>query len=182
MATTTWVLDPTHSEIQFKVKHLMISSVTGKFTEFDGKLEAEEDDFSTAKINFKAAIKSINTNNEQRDAHLLAGDFFDAEAYPEFNFASSQFEKIDEDNYKLHGILTLKGVSKEVTLDVEYGGTTIDPWGGTRAGFSLSGKINRSDFGISFSMVSETGGVLLGHDIKISAEVELVKQPVAELV
>lgn len=182
MATTTWVLDPSHSEINFKIKHLMISSVSGKFTDFSGSVETDEDDFNTATIEFSAAVNSINTHNEQRDTHLKAADFFDSENHPRLQFKSTQMERINDENYKLHGTLSIRGISKEISLDVEFGGTTIDPWGGTRAGFAISGKINRKDFGISFSMVSETGGVLLGEEVKLSAEVELVKQAVAELV
>lgn len=182
MEATTWVLDPTHSEINFKVKHLMISSVSGKFTDFSGQVETDDEDFANAKVSFTASIKSINTNNEQRDAHLAAADFFDAENHPTLQFSSTSMEKIDEENYKLHGLLSIRGVSKEITLDVEAGGSTIDPWGATRTGFAVSGKLNRKDFGISFSMVSETGGILLGEEVKISADVELVKQAVAELV
>ncbi|MEO6491184.1 MAG: YceI family protein [Ferruginibacter sp.] len=182
MATTTWVLDPSHSELNFKIKHLMISSVSGKFTSFTGKVQTEEDDFSSAKINFTTAVNSINTSNEQRDAHLKAVDFFDAVNHPEMHFESNGMEKIDEDNYKLHGTLSIRGISKQIGLNVEYGGTTIDPWGGTRAGFAISVKINRKDFGLNFSMVSETGGVLLGEEVNLSAEVELVREVVEELV
>jgi polyisoprenoid-binding protein YceI len=177
---TKWVLDPTHSEIEFKVKHLMISSVTGKFTDFSATAETVEEDFSTAKVSFSAIIDSISTNNEQRDAHLKNGDFFDAENHPLLTFESTNFVKTDDETYQLNGTLSIRGISKQVSLDVEFGGTTVDPWGNTRAGFSLKGKINRSDFGISFGMVSETGGVLLGEAVKLSAEVQFVKQVVAE--
>ena len=180
MANTKWVIDPTHSEIGFKIKHLMISSVTGKFTEFNATVETQGDDFTTSKINFSAPVSSISTNNEQRDAHLKNADFFDADNYPHLTFESTRFKKLDDENYKLEGILTIRGISKPVFLDVEFGGTTTDPWGGTRAGFSVRGKINRSDYGVSFGMVSETGGLLLGEEVKLSAEVQFVKQAVAE--
>jgi polyisoprenoid-binding protein YceI len=180
MANTKWVLDPTHSEIGFKVKHLMISSVAGNFTEFNGTVETQSEDFTTAMVSFSADINSISTNNEQRDAHLKNGDFFDADNYPQLTFESTKLAKLDDENYILEGTLSMRGISKPVSLEVEFGGTTIDPWGGTRAGFSVNGKINRSDFGISFGMVSETGGLLLGDAVKLSGEVQFVKQAVAE--
>lgn len=182
MATTKWALDPTHSELQFKVKHLMISNVTGSFTRFNSTVETENDNFITARIQFTADIDSINTNNEQRDAHLKNGDFFDADNHPQLTFTSEKLEKIDDEEFKLHGTLTMRGVSKKVTLNVEYGGITKDPWGNTRAGFTVTGKINRTDFGISFGAVSETGGLLLGDEVKVSASVQFVKELVAEAV
>jgi polyisoprenoid-binding protein YceI len=176
MATTTWVLDPTHSEIEFKVKHLMISTVTGQFKQFTATIETQGDDFSTGKTHFAADISSISTNNEQRDAHLNNSDFFDAEKHPQLIFEGDKLEKIDEESYKLRGVLTMRGTSQKVVLNVEFGGKTQDPWGNTRVGFSVSGKINRTDYGISFGAVSETGGLLLGDEIKISANVQFVKQ------
>ena len=180
MSTNKWTLDQSHSEIQFKVKHLMISTVTGSFTNFSGTVKTQNDDFTTARIHFTAAIDSISTNNEQRDAHLKNGDFFDAENHPVLSFESSRLERIDEENYKLIGTLTMRGTSKEVELNVEYGGITQDPWGNTRAGFSITGKIDRQDFGVSFGAVTETGGLLLGNEVKISANVEFVKEQVAQ--
>ena len=184
MAITKWSIDPTHSEIHFKVKHLMVSWVTGSFKQFNATIETEGDDISTAKVHFTADISSISTNNEQRDAHLRTGDFFDAENHPQLIFKSDRLEKIparagtdgDDENYKLYGTLTMRGNSKKIVLNVEYGGNTQDPWGNTRIGFSVSGKINRKDFGVSFSMVSETGGILLGEDVTITANAEFVKQ------
>ena len=181
MTTTKWILDSTHSEIQFKVKHLMISSVTGQFNEFKATVETNGEDFTTAKIHFEADIDSISTNNEQRDIHLKNNDFFDAANYPQLIFESKKLEKIAEEAYKLDGTLTMRGVSKSVTFNVEFGGKTVDPWGNTRIGFELSGKINRKDFGVSFSMVSETGGILLGEEVKIFANVQFVKQAELEL-
>ena len=175
MEITKWSMDPTHSEIQFKVKHLMISTVTGQFNTFEATVETQGDDMSTAKVNFSAAVNSISTNNEQRDGHLKAGDFFDAENHPQLLFKGDRMEKTDESNFKLHGTLTMRGVSHAVVLDAEFGGSTIDPWGNTRIGFSVTGKINRKDYGVSFSMVSETGSVLLGEEVKIFANAEFVK-------
>jgi len=180
MAKETWVLDPTHSELQFKIKHLMISTVTGQFNQFIATVETEGDDFSTAKAHFRADVSSISTNNEQRDAHLKNGDFFDAEKYPEIIFEGERMEKKGDDEYKLYGTLTMRGVNKKLTLDVDFGGITKDPWGNIRTGFSVSGKINRYDFGMSFGAVSETGGLLLGDEVKINANVQFVKQAVAQ--
>jgi len=180
MAKETWVLDPTHSELQFKIKHLMISTVTGQFNQFKATVETEGDDFATAKVHFQAEVSSISTNNEQRDAHLKNGDFFDAEKYPEIIFEGHKMEKKGDDEYKLYGNITMRGVSKQLVLDVEFGGITKDPWGNMRTGFSVSGKINRYDFGMSFGAVSETGGLLLGDEVKIHANVQFVKQAVAQ--
>jgi polyisoprenoid-binding protein YceI len=180
MAITKWTIDPTHSEIHFKVKHLMVSWVTGSFTQFNATVETEGDDISTAKVRFTADVNSISTNNEQRDAHLKTGDFFDAENFPKIIFQSEKLEKIDEDTYKVYGTLTMRGTRKQIVLNVEYGGVTQDPWGLTRMGVSLTGKINRKDFGVSFGMVTETGGLLLGDDVTISANTEFVKQVNAE--
>jgi polyisoprenoid-binding protein YceI len=181
MEITKWIIDPTHSEIHFKVRHLMVSWVTGNFKQFNATVETKGNDISTAKVKFTADIDSISTNNDQRDAHLKNTDFFDAENHPQLIFESEKLEKIGEENYKLHGILTIRGNSKKIVLNVEYGGITLDPWGNTRTGFSVSGKINRKDFGVSFGMVSETGGVLLGDDVTVNANAEFVKQNVAEM-
>lgn len=180
MANTTWILDPTHSELQFKVKYLMISTVTGQFNDFSGTVETDGDDFSTGKVKFSVQVSSVSTNNEQRDAHLRAADFFDAEKYPELLFEGDRMVKTGDDEYKLYGRVTLHGIAKEVVLQAEFGGITQDPWGNTRTGFSVTGKINRSDFGISFGAVSETGGLLLGDEVKINANVQFVKQAVLE--
>jgi polyisoprenoid-binding protein YceI len=171
-----WALDASHSEIQFKVRHLMISHVTGQFNTFSGFAETEDNDFESAKIHFTADIDSVSTNNAQRDAHLKNGDFFDMESHPKLNFESTRLEKIAEEEYKLYGILTMRGISKNIVLNVEVGGITKDPWGNTRAGFSVTGKINRQDFGVSFGAVTETGGLLLDNEVKVYANVQFVKQ------
>ena len=169
MSTTKWALDPNHSEVQFKVKHLMIANVTGFFKKFDASVETSGEDFATAKINFSADIDSINTNNEQRDGHLKTGDFFEAEKYPQIKFESTKLEKVDAENYKLHGNFTMKGVSKPEILDVEFGGIVAkDPWGNTRAGFTINGKINRQDYGV--------GSVGVSDEVKLYSNMELVKQ------
>ncbi len=176
MANTKWAMDATHAEVHFKVKHMLVSNVTGNFKTFNASVETEGDDMSTAKVHFTADIDSISTNNEQRDGHLKTGDFFDAANHPQLTFDSEKLEKVSGDDYKLHGTLTMRGVSKPVVLNVEYGGMMQDPWGNTRVGFSVAGKINRKDFGVSFNMASETGGILLGEDVAISANVEFVKE------
>lgn len=160
----------------------MVSYVTGQFTQFNATIETNGDDFSTAKVKFTADVNSISTNNEQRDAHLKNNDFFDAENHPELHFESEKLEKQGDDEFKVYGTLTIRGISKQVVLDAEYGGIMTDPWGNSRTGFSLTGKINRKDFGVSFGMVSETGGVLLGDEVKIIANVEFVKEAVTETV
>lgn len=176
MSTTKWASDPTHSEVQFKVKHLMISNVTGFFKKFEATVETSGDDFTTAKINFSADIDSINTNNEQRDGHLKGGDFFDAASYPQIKFEGKKVEKVDAENYKLHGDFTIKGVTKPVVLDVEHGGIAKDPYGNTRAGFTVNGKINRQDYGISFGAVTETGGLVVSDEVKLHSNIEFIKQ------
>jgi len=179
MAQTKWILDSTHSELGFKIKHLMITNVSGSFKNFKAEVDTEETDFSTAQINLSAEMASISTNNEQRDAHLLNADFFEVEKYPEMKFKSTKVEKIDSDTYSLFGELTMKGVTKPVRLSVEYNGLSKDPWGGERAGFVVNGKIKRSDWGVNFNGVLETGGVMLSEEVKIIGEIQLVKQAVS---
>ncbi len=179
MAKTKWQLDPKHSELGFKIKHLMITHVTGFINSFQADGETDDDDFSTAKIRLKADMNSIQTNNEQRDAHLRNADFFAADKYPELIFESTGVEKIDDENFHLYGNLTLKGISRPVQLHVEYNGITKDPWGSERAGFTVTGKIKRSQWGINFNGVLETGGALLGEEVKILSEIQWVRQPAA---
>jgi polyisoprenoid-binding protein YceI len=176
MTHTKWSLDPTHSMLGFKVKHLMITNVSGSFKNFNVSVETNGTDFSTAAIQLKAEISSIDTNNAQRDGHLRSSDFFETEKFPEMIFESTKVEKVDEENYHVFGNLTLKGVTKPVKLNVEYGGLTKDPWGGERAGFVISGKINRADWGINFNAVLETGNLMLAEEVKINSEIQLIKQ------
>jgi len=177
MATASkWVIDPAHSEVQFKVKHLVISTVTGFFKGFEGSLETENADFDGAKINFSLDIDSIDTNQSQRDGHLKSADFFDAAQFPKITFNSTSFKIIDGDEYELTGDLEIKGVSKSVTLNVEYGGSTNDFYGNTKAGFEVTGKINRKDFGLTWDGVTEAGSVVLGSDIKLLINVQFAKQ------
>ncbi|MBD1366040.1 YceI family protein [Mucilaginibacter sp. ZT4R22] len=176
MATATkWVLDPMHSEVQFKVKHLVISTVTGSFKTFEGELTTESDDFEGADVSFSLDVNSIDTNQEMRDGHLKSAEFFDAETYPKISFKSTSFTK-DGDDYKLTGDLTIKDVTKPVTLDVEHGGVAGDFYGNTKAGFEVTGKINRKDFGLVWDGVTEAGSVVLGSDIKLIINVQFAKQ------
>jgi polyisoprenoid-binding protein YceI len=179
MANTKWALDPTHSEVQFKVKHLMVSTVTGHFKQFAATVETQGEDITTAKVHFTADISSISTNNDQRDAHLRSGDFFAADEHPQLTFESTSVDKIDDENYKLHGTLTMRGVSKPITLNVVAGGVIQDPWGNTRTGFEVTGKVNRTDFGVSFGAVADAGKVMLGHDVSIHANAEFVQEKAA---
>lgn len=177
---TKWKIDTAHSEIQFKVKHLMITTVTGHFRKFDLNVQTDDDDFESAKkIEFTADINSIDTNNAQRDAHLKSPDFFNADEYSQLSFTGTKFD-LNNDEGKLYGELTIKGTTKPVILNVEYGGTVTDPYGQTKAGFTVNGKISRKEFGLTWNAVTEAGQVVVGDEIKIHSEVQLVKQ--AELV
>jgi polyisoprenoid-binding protein YceI len=154
----------------------MISTVTGHFHRFEASVSMEEEDFSTASVKLAADIDSISTNNEQRDQHLKNGDFFDIEKHPRLTFESNKVDKVDDDNYKVHGVITMRGISKPITLDVEFGGIVKDPWGNRRAGASISAKLKRTDFGVSFgSAPSATGELMLGDEVKVSGNVEFVK-------
>jgi polyisoprenoid-binding protein YceI len=176
MEKTTWKIDPTHSEVLFKVKHLMITTVTGHFKTFNLDVETEGDDFTKAsKIDFTADIESISTNNEQRDGHLRSPDFFDAATHPQLHFAGKNFSN-DGDDLKLTGDLTIRGTTRPVTVNVEYAGIVVDPYGQTKAGFTVDGKISRKEFGLTWSAVTEAGAVVVSDDIKIHAEIQLVKQ------
>ncbi|GAC1399285.1 MAG: YceI family protein [Sediminibacterium sp.] len=173
---STYKIDPAHSEVTFKVKHLMITSVTGHFTKFDGTMESDAEDFSDAKITFEADTDSISTNNEQRDGHLKSDDFFAAGQFPKLSFVSGSFKKLGDGEYTLTGDLTIRDVTKKVELAVEYGGTMTDPWGQVKVGFEIGGKINRKDFGLTWSAVTEAGGVMLADDVKLHLAIQLVKQ------
>ncbi len=172
MATATWALDPAHSEVQFKVKHMMITNVTGQFNVVNATIETDGDEFKKASVSFTADAVSVNTANEKRDEHLKSADFFDVEKYPSITFTSSSF---DATTSKVAGDLTIKGITKPVTLDVEFSGTGKDPWGNVKAGFSLTGKINRTDWGLNWNAALETGGILVSEEVKLSAEVQFTK-------
>ena len=173
---TSWVIDPTHSEIQFKVKHLVISTVTGSFKSFEGSAETEGDSFDGASVQFSADVNSIDTNMEQRDAHLKSADFFDAENHPKLTFVSTSFTQKDEETYEVVGDLTMRGVTKSVILTATYGGSMVDFYGNSKVGFEISGKVNRKDFNLNWSAVTEAGGVVVSDDVKLHVNVQLVKQ------
>jgi polyisoprenoid-binding protein YceI len=175
MATTKWLLDPMHSEVQFKVKHLVISTVTGSFKTFEGSLETENDDFSGANVEFSLDVNSIDTTQPQRDEHLKGAEFFDSETHPKITFKSTSFTK-DGDDYKLSGDLTIKGITKPVTLNVEHGGIADDAYGNTKAGFEVTGKINRKEFGLTWNGVTEAGSIVVGEEIKLIMNVQFAKQ------
>lgn len=176
LTTQKWALDTAHSEVQFKVKHLVISTVTGTFKVFGGSLESNGDDFEGAKIDFSVDIQSIETNNADRDAHLKSDDFFSAEKFPTMNFVSTSFKKISGSDYELTGDLTIRDVTKSVTLKAEFGGIIVDPWGQTKAGFEVEGKINRKEYGLVWSAVTESGGLVVSDDVKLHINVEFTKQ------
>lgn len=178
MATDTltkWTIDSAHSEITFKVKHLVISTVTGKFKTFDATIESSNDDFSDAEIFFEADINSIDTGNGDRDAHLKSDDFFNAEAHPKMTFRSTSFKKTGEGEYKLTGDLTIRGNTKEVELEADFGGTVVDPYGNTKAGFDVTGKISRKEFGLTWNAVTEAGSVVVSDDVKLNLNVQFTK-------
>ncbi len=174
--TTKWAVDPTHSEVHFKVKHLVISTVTGSFKSFNGEVNLENNNLESAKINFSIDPKSIDTNQEQRDEHLRSGDFFDAANHPAIDFKSSSLKQVKGDQYKLTGDLTIRGVTKQVTVDVEHGGTAKDGYGNTKMGFEVTGIVNRKEFGLTYNALTEAGGLTIGEDIKLSANIQLVQQ------
>ncbi len=174
LTATKWGVDTTHSEVQFKVKHLVIATVTGFFRKFDGSVESDSEDFDGAKVNFTIDVNSIDTNQADRDAHLKSTDFFAAEQFPKITFANGTLTKAG-DNYELVGDITIRETTKQIKLAVEFGGVMTDPYGNVKAGFELNGKVNRKEFGLSWNAVTEAGGVVVADEIKISINVELVK-------
>ncbi len=173
---TKWSIDQTHSEIGFKVRHLMISNVKGSFGSFDASIYTTGTDFSTANIDLWIDASSVTTGNAQRDEHMKSAEFFDVAKYPEISFTSSTIAKPDANgNHALWGELTMKGETRNLELDVQFGGITTDPWGNHKAGFSLSGKILRSEWGLTWNTVLETGGMMVSDEVFISCEIELLK-------
>ncbi len=175
MATTNWTIDPVHSEIGFKVKHMMFTNVSGKFERYEATIITEDDDFENAKLDFSADTASINTGNTERDNHLKSADFFDPEKNPKLTFTSKSFTKKSGDDYELNGDLTINGHTTPVKLDGEFGGLMKDPWGNTKAAMNITGKINRKDYGINWNSVLETGGVLVSDEVRLNIELQLVK-------
>jgi polyisoprenoid-binding protein YceI len=176
MAKSTWAIDPTHSEIGFKVKHMMFTNVSGKFDVVDAQIENEDDAFETSDISFTAQVNSINTGNADRDNHLRSADFFDVDKFAALTFKSTAVRKVNEGMFQISGDLTIKDVTKNITLETEYSGIMKDPWGNTKIALSVNGKINRRDFGLTWNTALETGGVLVGEEIKLNAEIQFVKQ------
>lgn len=174
MSTTTWIIDPAHSEITFKVKHLMISSVKGEFRTFTGEINGEDFTQATVTANLEAA--SIFTNNSDRDTHLKSADFFDTETYKDITFKSTGLTQKSEDEFVLSGLLTIKDTTKAIDLSLEYGGQMKDPYGNEKAGFSISGKLNRKDWGLNWNAALEAGGVMVSDEVKIAGELQFVKQ------
>lgn len=169
-----WNMDLVHSEVSFKIRHMMISNVSGIFSNASAVMLAANDDFSDAEISFEAEVNSISTGNEQRDEHLKAADFFDAEKFPMIAFKSLSFDKKSDTRYLLNGELTIRDVTRPISLEVEYTGTVVDPYGQTKAGFEMNGKISRSEFGLTWSAVTEAGGVVLGDDVKLIFSIQMV--------
>jgi polyisoprenoid-binding protein YceI len=172
----TYKIDAAHSEINFKVKHLMITNVTGTFREFNAEMESSTSDFSDATISFEADVNSISTNNEQRDGHLKSDDFFNAEKFPKLTFTSGRLEKKSETEYLLSGELTIRDIKKTVSFKVEFGGLMTDPWGQEKAGFEITGTINRKDFDLKWSATTEAGGIVVSDEVRLQLAVQMIKQ------
>lgn len=175
LAQTKWAFDKVHSKVEFSVSHLVISDVSGFFKSFDGTVEATKDDFSDAKIDFTVDINSIDTDNQNRDGHLKSDDFFNAEKFPKMIFKGKSLKKVGKNKYKLTGDLTIRDITKSITLDVVYNGTVKDPWGNTKAGFKVKGTVNRFDYGLKWNTLMETGGAVVGKDVEIKVDLELQK-------
>ena len=176
MATTKWVMDPLHSEVQFKVKHLVISTVTGSFRKFEGEVVTESEDFQDSEIDFSLDVESIDTTQEARDQHLKSAEFFDAATYPKITFKSTSLKKVSGEDYKLEGSLTVKDVTKPVSLNVEFGGSADDFYGQTKAGFEITGKISRKEFGLTWEGITEAGSIVVGDEIKLIINAQFTKQ------
>ena len=173
---TNWKVDSMHSEVGFKVRHMMISNVSGSFGSFDATAQTNVDDFSAAKFDFSAAIDSINTGVADRDGHLKSADFFDAENHPALKFTSTDVKKVSDDALEIAGNLEIKGTVKPVVFQAEFAGIAVDPYGQTKAGMTLSGSIKRSEFGLTWSAVTEAGHIVVADEIKLGAELQFIKQ------
>jgi polyisoprenoid-binding protein YceI len=173
--TTTWTLDAAHTSVEFAVRHLMIATARGRFSDVTGTVHAEDDDLTRGAVEITIGVGSIDTREPQRDAHLKSSDFFDVDRFPAMTFRSRTVTDVRDGGFKLVGDLTLHGVTREVVLDVTSEGRGRDPWGGERAGFSATAKIKRSDFGLTWNQVLEAGGVAVGDEVKITIDAELVK-------
>ncbi len=172
---TRWVIDKAHTKILFTISHMVISDVSGQFHDYEAEILADKPDFSDLKINISIDVKSIDTDNPKRDDHLRSADFFDVAKYPEMTFVSKTMKKTGDKTYQLSGDFTMHGITKKITLDVKYSGTITDPWGNTRAGFKLTGSLDRGDFGLKYNSVMDNGGLLIGEEVNIICNVEIVK-------
>jgi len=173
--STVWSFDQSHSNVRFSLSHMVISEVEGNFAKYEGSVSTTKDDFSDASVNFKIDVNSINTNDEKRDAHLKNEDFFNTPKYPSIEFNSKSMKKVGDNKYKLTGDFTMMGVTKEVTFDLKYNGTIDDPWGNTKAGFKVSGNIDRTDWGLKYNSTMDTGGLMIGEEVEIVCNFELKK-------
>lgn len=179
---TKWIIDQSHSEIAFKIKHLMIANINGSFKTFDANIYTTSNDFTTAQIDLWIDVSSINTGDEKRDAHLKGSDFFDIENHKQISFIASSIGKADSNNeHELWGEFTMRGINRNVKLNVQFGGLAKDPWGNEKAGFTVTGKINRSDWGLTWNAAIETGGLMVSDEINISCEIQLTKVSEQEL-
>jgi len=176
MAKSKWAVDASHSSIDFSIRHMMIAKVKGTFHQFEADIEADPNDLTTANVFFRVALNSIDTRNEDRDNHLRSPDFFDVEKYPYMTFQSTSIVKTGEGEYKVTGDLNLHGVTRSETFTVVFEGAGKDPWGNEKVGFSAAGTIKRSDYGLTYNAALETGGVLIGDEVKVSLEIEAAKQ------
>jgi polyisoprenoid-binding protein YceI len=175
VATTTWTIDPVHSSAEFAVRHMMVSTVKGQFTKLEGTIEADEANPLASSVTASIDVASIDTRNADRDAHLRSADFFDAQQFPAITFASTRIERVDAENYRLVGDLTIRGVTREVVLDTEFEGQILDPYGNQRAGFTATTQINRKDFGVNWNGAIEAGGVVVSDKVKITLHVEAIR-------
>ena len=173
---TNWKIDTLHSQIGFKVKHMMITNVTGTFDQFDATIDVEDDDFTSAEFAFNANVDSINTGVADRDAHLKSEDFFNAAAHPHITFKSTGVKKISENDYEIHGDISIRDVTKPIVLKADFGGVVVDPYGQTKTGFSVEGKIKRSEFGLTWSAITEAGSIVVSDEVKLNCEIQFVKQ------
>ena len=174
-AQTKWNIDKSHSNVGFAVTHLIISEVTGQFKSFDGNIEFSKDDLSDANINFSIDAASISTDNEGRDKHLRSDDFFNAEKFPKITFVGKSIKKVAGKKFKLVGDFTIRDVTKSITLDVVYNGSIKDPWGNTKAGFKITGELNRFDYNLKWNNLMEAGGAVVGKEVTITVNLELSK-------
>jgi polyisoprenoid-binding protein YceI len=176
MSKQIWNIDGAHSEIGFKVRHMMITNVNGIFNTYTATMAADAADFSDAEISFEADIDSVSTRNEQRDGHLKGEEFFNAAQFPKVNFKSTSFNKTGDGLYTMKGMFNMHGVEKEVSMNVEFTGTVVDPWGQVKSGFEITGSLNRSEFGLTWNATSEDGSIVLDEVIKLALNVQMIKQ------